>query len=189
MITTQQYKDLAAQLHIDTATLMACARVESSGIGFYKSGKIVIKFEGHVFHAFTKGRYDQSHPTISYPNWTEKYFQPGDKAYIRFDEAFALDPHAAMCSTSWGAFQIMGENYSSCGFKTVDDFVNALKQGDYQQLQAYAAYVRNQNLVRFLSAHDWKGYAYRYNGPMYQKNRYDKQLADAYAYYSKFNLS
>ncbi|MHB8209075.1 N-acetylmuramidase family protein [Mucilaginibacter sp.] len=181
-LTLQQFIDAAKALGIETATEQACAQVEGGGLGFYgnghNAGKIILKFEGHVFHLFTKGIYDQSHPTLSYKEWTEIY--DTDNPYDRFDQAFTLDPHAAMLSTSWGAFQIMGENYSSCGFKTVDAFITFLKLDLDNHLVAFDNYLKSANLVRFLVAKDWAGYAYRYNGPLYQKNDYAGQLQRAY---------
>jgi len=180
MITDQQFNQAAAQINCEPAAVKAVTHVESSGHGFFASGKIIIKYEGHVFHHLTGGKFDASHPTLSYPAWTEKYSQYGEQAYIRFDQAFDLDPHAAMMATSWGMFQIMGENYSSCGFSTIDAFVTALKLGEEQQLEAFCWYCKTQGLDKYLRAFDWAGFALRYNGSGYKANHYDTLLAKYY---------
>jgi hypothetical protein len=180
MITTAQFIQAAKAVGCDTAAIQAVTAVESGKSGFYPSGKIILKFEGHIFHLYTKGKFDLSHPHISYPHWTEQYSQFGEAAYTRFDEAFNLDPHAALFSTSWGMFQIMGENYSACGFRTVDAFVTSLKLGEANQLAAFVAYVKSERLDRFLVALDWDSFARRYNGPLYQKNDYAGQLRRNY---------
>lgn len=86
-------------------------------------------------------------------------------------------------ATSWGMFQIMGENYSSCGFHTVDAFVTAQKLGEDHQLKVFCTYVKTQGLDKFLRNQDWAGFALRYNGTGYRANHYDTLLAK---YYSEF---
>jgi hypothetical protein len=182
-MTEQDFQQAATLIGCEVAAVKAVTEVESGHTGFYRSGKIIIKFEGHIFHLYTKGKYDQSHPHISYPHWTEQYSEFGEAAYNRFNEAFALDPHAAMFATSWGAFQIMGDNYSSCNFKTVNDFVDYLKKGEAQQLIAFCRYVKSERIDKYLIAKNWASFAYRYNGALYQKNNYDARLASAYLRY------
>jgi hypothetical protein len=186
MISEQEYTTAAQKLNCEEAAIKSVTHTEAAGEGFYKSGKIILKFEGHVFHEFTQGRYDESHPTISYPAWTEKYSQFGDAAYIRFDQAFTLDPHAAMMATSWGMFQIMGENYSSCGFATIDAFVTGLKLGEDNQLDAFCTYCKTQGLDKYLRefatelAIATALFAEHYNGSRYKVNHYDTDLAKYY---------
>lgn len=180
MIQEKDFISAAQLIGCEIAAVKAVTEVESGHSGFYPSGRIVIKFEGHVFHLYTKGRFDTQYPDLSYPHWTEKYSEFGDAAYHRFNRAYALDPRAAMLATSWGAFQIMGDNYSSCGFKTVDDFVNFLKGGEGNQLTAFCRFVKADRLDKYLIARNWASFALRYNGALYQKNNYDGKLADAY---------
>ncbi len=180
MITTAQYTQAAGLIGCDTPAVKAAAFVEGGKTGFYASGKIILKFEGHVFHMYTKGKFDQSHPTLSYPRWTERFSAFGEDAYLRFNDAFNLDPHAAMLSTSWGMFQVMGENYSSCGCRSVDELITFLKQDEDNHLVSYCRYLKAERIDRFLIAHDWDAYAYRYNGSLYQKDDYAGQLRRAY---------
>jgi hypothetical protein len=182
MITEKNFIDAAKLLGCSVPAIRAVTVVESGGIGFFSSGKIILKFEGHVFHLYTKGKYDQSHPTLSYPKWTEKYSAFGEKAYDRFNQAFKLDARAAMLSTSWGMFQIMGENYSQCGFRTVNDFVDSLKAGDGAHLTAFCKYIISRKMEKYLAnleeyADD---FAYRYNGALYNKHDYDGQIRREY---------
>jgi hypothetical protein len=185
MIMENDFIAAAKKLACNVPAIRAVVEVESGGAGFYKSGKIKLKFEGHVFHQYTKGQYDQSHPTLSYPKWTERYTEDGEAAYNRFNQAFALNKRAAMLSTSWGMFQIMGENYTECGFRTVDDFVTTLKLSDTAQLDAFCKYILYRNLQRFLVDLNLyaEHFAYRYNGPQYNKHDYDGQLRRAYNKY------
>ena len=183
MITEPQYLNAAQIIGCDVPAIKSVAQVEGGGIGFYHDGRIILKYEGHVFHKFTKGKFDQAHPTLSYPSWTEKFSAYGPDAYHRFNQAFSLDPHAAMMSTSWGMFQIMGENYSSCGFKSVDAFISFLKIDEGHHLIAFADYLVDQVLAKYLRTLDWANFAKHYNGPLWQKNNYAGKLAAAYVHF------
>jgi hypothetical protein len=195
MITERNFLDCAQQLGCPVWNLRTVHKVESNGSGFYAgTNKLVLKFEGHVFHHYTKGKYDKSHPHLSYPQWTEKYSEFGEHgAYIRFNQAFALDPKAAMLSTSWGSFQIMGENYSECGFKTVDDFVTALRGSDLAHLIAFVKYIISRKLQKYLvdltMPTNAAAFAYRYNGALYQKHNYNGQLMTAAIIFKKTYIS
>lgn len=183
MITEIQFQAAAKLIGCDTAAVKAVCHVESGKSGFLPSGKIILKYEGHVFHLFTKGKFDAQYPHLSYPKWTEQYSQFGEDAYIRFNQAFDLDANAAMFSTSWGMFQVMGENYTSMGYKSVSAMVTDFKLGEFNQLQAFCRYVKAERLDKYLIALDWASFARRYNGPLYQKNDYDGQLRRGYATY------
>ncbi|WP_432328925.1 N-acetylmuramidase family protein [Mucilaginibacter sp. P25] len=184
MLTEQDYKEAAGIIGCSVAAIKAVSGVESGGSGFLKSGKIKLKFEGHVFHKLTKGRFAAQHPTLSYPAWTEKYSRFGEDSYIRFNQAYALDPVAAMEATSWGMFQVMGFNYASCGFNSVKELGLYLKEGESYQLKAFCMYIKSQGLAVYLQKQQWASFAYRYNGADYKKHHYDLQLQ---AEFEKFN--
>lgn len=185
MITEQQYINSAQYLNCDSAAVKAVTEVESGHKGFYGNGNIILKFEGHIFHQYTHGKFDQSHPRLSYPAWTEKYSEYGESAYNRFNEAFALDKNAAMLATSWGMYQIMGEHYSECGFKSVGEFVDFLKQSEGNQLTAFCSFAKSQKLTRYLNPFSPDDFAYHYNGARYKDNDYGNKLRAAYQKFKK----
>src|SRR3546814_3267362 len=117
------WKRLAGTLEVQLAALLAVAEVESSGSGFLKppSVKPKVLFEGQAFHRLTGGRFDESHPRLSYPPWDRKKYS-GSLAgeWERLEAACLLDRAAALQSASWGLFQIMGFNSSYTGFADVE---------------------------------------------------------------------
>lgn len=169
----------AKRLRCEAAAIRAVDAVESAGGGFLPSGKLKILFERHHFSRLTKRKFDSSHPQIS--SRTAGGYHGGENEYLRFNKAFDLDPTAAMMSTSWGRYQIMGFNHGIVGFKTVADFVTAMRLGEGAQLLAFCAFVEHNNLDDELRRRDWAGFARGYNGAAYRKNRYDDKLAAAYA--------
>jgi len=184
VITDEKWIALAKTLQVERAVLQAVADVESGGSGFLATtpARPTVLFEGHYFHRLTGGRFGGSHPTLSYRTWTRRHYaRTGAGEWARLEQAIALDRAAALQSTSWGAFQIMGANYAQAGFADVEAFAAAHAAGAESQLECFTRFIsRNWYLVP-LRAKDWARFAERYNGPAYARNRYDHKLARAYA--------
>lgn len=178
-LTNQALRDAANDLIVELAAIRAVDEVESRGSGFTSDGKVRILFERHKFHQFTNGRFSASHPKISSPK-AGGYGATGAHQYARFSEAFALDPDAAMKSASWGRYQIMGFNHNWAGFKTVDEFVDAMKVSEDEQLKAFVRVIKGWGLATELRNKDWAGFARQYNGAGYKRNKYDEKLETAY---------
>lgn len=185
-LTNSDYCRAAKRLQCEVAAIKAVASVESAGNGFYPDGFPVILFERHLFKKHTNGRYNANYPEISGP--AGNYGAAGANQRRKFNIAFALDPDAAMKSCSWGKFQILGENHKVCGYATVGEFVDAMKIGEGEQLDAFVSFVIANNLTRHLRNLNWAGFAKGYNGAGYRKNRYDDKMAAAYKRFAKENI-
>ncbi len=187
-ITEENVREAAKSLRCDTAAIKAVAEVESSGDGFLQDGRLRILFEGHQFYRYTKGAFASSHPTLCFPKWTKEFYTKAPTAELRgagelarLNQAIALDRTAALMSASYGRFQIMGFNFPLCGFKSVEEFYQAMQKDEGEQLKAFCNYVKASGLDDELRERRWADFARRYNGPEYKKNRYDEKLAIAYA--------
>lgn len=190
MITEQHFFDAAKRLRCSVPAVKAVTEVESSGSGFLSDGRVKVLFEGHVFYKYTKGKYATSHPSLCYPKWTRVYYARGANAYergakelARLEQAKDLNRTAALLSASYGMFQIMGFNFAHCDFPTVDLFADAMKKDESEQLNAFCSYIIDVGLDDELRQGRWADFARKYNGPAYQKNRYDQKLKDAYNRY------
>ncbi|MEO7917128.1 MAG: N-acetylmuramidase domain-containing protein [Dokdonella sp.] len=186
-ISADDWKALSSRVNLEVAILRAVARVESAGDGFVliQSGWVPkVLFEGHVFHKLTQGRFDKDYPKLSYPKWDRTHYaktQQGE--HERMDAACVLDRVAALQSTSWGAFQIMGFNCAACGFGDVEAFVRAQQSGAAGQLDAFARFIDRPGYLRPLRAKNWAVFAKLYNGPGYAANKYDIKLKQAFDRY------
>jgi hypothetical protein len=180
MLKDHDYETAAYLLNCDVAAIKAVAEVESSGNGFLEDGRAKILFEGHIFYKYTQGAYKDTHPTICYYPWTKQFYLGGADEYKRLAEAETLDKSAARMSASYGKFQVMGFNFSVCGFSNVDDFYDAMQQDEASQLNAFCEYIKHNCLDSCLEEHEWVDFAKRYNGLYYWKNNYDKKLEQAY---------
>lgn len=173
--------DIAVKLDVDPISVLAVAEVESNGSHDLPDGRPKILFEAHQFSARTGGRFDATHPRISSPVWDRSLYVGGAGEYGRLEAAMGLDREAALKSTSWGLFQIMGFNHKAAGFATVDAFVDFIKGPDDADMEAFINFVRaNPPILRALREKDWKEFARHYNGPGAVAS-YSAKMADAYA--------
>jgi hypothetical protein len=191
MLTQQDFVDGAETLGCHPAALQAVAFVESSGSGFCPDNFPKILFEGHYFSKLTKGKYDQSHPTISYPKWTRVHYGKGWQAErARLDTALSLNRPAAIRSASWGAFQIMGEHFKRCGFETPQEFLNAMCADENSQLEIFINFIlSDRKLLTAIQDQDWMTFSYFFNGPAFKTNKYDEKMSDAFTKYVLADIS
>src|SRR6185295_16875779 len=140
-LTDQDYVAAASLLKVDVPAIKAVAEVESSGNGFLSDGRVKILFEGHQFYKYTKGAYATSNPTICFRKWTRDFYTKGANADVRgagelarLEQAMALDRTAALLSASYGKFQMMGFNFAVAGFKTVEEFYEAMQLSEGEHL-------------------------------------------------------
>lgn len=168
-------------LNCEVAAIKAVAEVEAPKGGFLSNGQPRILFEGHYFYRLTKGRHGISN--VSYPKWISKYYN--EDQHARLAKAISLDREAALQSASWGKFQIMGENWKDLGYRSLQEFINAMYSNETEHLMAFVKYIKRNKLEDELRRKDWAGFAKVYNGPGYAKNQYDKKMAAAYKKYSR----
>jgi hypothetical protein len=173
-------RGLAETWEVEPPALWAVRDVEASGAGF-EEGRPKILFEPHRFSRATGHRFDQSHPTISYRAWrTRPYPAKQADRYTQLLDAVALDVDAAFASASYGAFQILGENWKACGEDSPLDFALTEARGELGQLRHFTRFCASNGLVPHLRRKDWAAFARGYNGTAYKVNRYDEKLAAAY---------
>lgn len=181
LLTEQDFVEAAKLLKVPVAAVKAVSLVESAGSGFNSDGSPKILFEGHQFYKYTKGAFASTHPTLCYPKWTKVYYCADNlQEHLRLQRACTLNRTAALMSTSWGKFQIMGFNFGLCGFNSIQSFVNAMYKNEGAHLQAFCEYVKATTLDDELRNQDWHTFARAYNGPAYMKNDYAGKLARAY---------
>jgi hypothetical protein len=186
-LTDEQIKAAAEIAGVEYAALKALAVVESSGAGFLDDGRPKILFEGHVFWkqleelGLEPAQLAQGNEDILHSMWDKSKYMGGAAEHQRLERAATIDRPAALQSASWGLFQIMGFNWRLCGFKTLQDFVNAMYRDEASHLVACLGYLKGVGLIPVLRSLDWAAFAKGYNGPGYSANKYDRKLAKAYA--------
>lgn len=183
-LTQEDILAAAKFLGIAPGTVAAVIEVEAGGDPFISDGRPKILYEAHKFGSFTKyvhnQRFDTKGKPLSSKAWNKTYYGPsGAWQYKRLEMAMNLNNQQALRATSWGAFQIMGFNFQTCGFNNVDDFVLACCDSAGKQTMAFCNFIKNNGLADELRRKDWDDFARGYNGPKYKDNKYDTKLAAA----------
>lgn len=184
-LKAEHYALAAKELNIEEAAVRAVTEVESNGRGFKLDGTIKILFEGHHFYKRIENpelKMNKDTADIIYPKWVKTYYKGNQ--WNRLNKAIKIDEKAALESTSWGMFQIMGFNHSLCGFSNVKDFVEFNKKDEANQLLCFLRYCAARNLDDHLRNLDFEKFAKAYNGPSYKKNNYHTKLKEAYKKHS-----
>lgn len=201
LLTDDDYKKASDFLHCDIALIKAVSSVESGKYGgFLPSGEPVILFEPYTFYNLTNGKFNGERVLINnhlYPlslqgswNRIKADYGPVEIQHSKLQGATKLDRDNALQSCSWGKFQIMGFNYAKCGFKSLQDFINAMYKNEGEHLYAFCNFLKNTfvrrgwferkfSLAELLAGKDFNTFTKGYNGSG-QVKEYSKKLADAY---------
>lgn len=174
------FQAIAKVLSCEARAVKAVQLTESGHSPFDKRGRPTILFERHLFSRLTYRKYDGHFPSIS-NTLPGGYSFPDYDQYDRLERAYALDEDAALKATSWGAFQILGENFSDAGHSSVQSFVRAMCSSVEEQGNAFVSFIRADGAkLKALQQKDWATFARRYNGPTYKQNDYDTTLQRNY---------
>lgn len=179
LLSHQDYVESAQRLHCPVSHIKAVAAVEAAGAGFF-AGMPKILPERHKFSKLTDGRFDHTHPNLSYPKWgTLAYPKTQEARYEILLRMIRLDIWAGFSACSYGKFQILGDNHLSCGYPSPVLFAFAQAFDEATQLKCFEQFVIKNGLLVFLQNGIWTKFARGYNGPAYAQNRYDVKLAQA----------
>lgn len=182
------YKKLAAELspNVKPSVLEAVAKIESSGNGFLSDGSPKILFEPHVFwrclvkKGLKPSNYTKGNEDILYAKWKRGAYGKISEQHTRLQRAALIDRDCALMACSWGAFQILAENWKSLGYKRLQDFINDAYTEE-GQVRLFARFVKNNYLTDELEREDYKGFAIAYNGQDAIKNDYPNKMKTAAA--------
>lgn len=185
-LTESNFVAAGKRLQVQPAAIKAFWKTEANGAGF-QDGRPKILPEPHRFSKATGHRYDGAHPQISYPKWGARpYPKTQDDRYDVLLAMVHLDVDAGFGSASYGAPQIMGENFKVCGYPSSFAFAEAMARDEDTQLRAFEAFVTNAGILPYLRRVDrspasWEPVAQRYNGTAFRANNYHGKMAANFA--------
>ena len=179
----------AAALHLlcEERALRAIAAVEAGQFGaFLDSGEPVILYERHLFHRYTEGKFDGFPiPPGTLAAWgvlsdaRPGGYGPVSAQHTKLAAAIHLDRQAALRATSWGLFQILGDNWNAAGYESLQAFVNAMYRSADDHLLALTRFLKGDHrMLTAIRSKDWLAFARAYNGPA--QHGYDQRMRTAY---------
>jgi len=168
---------LSSMAGIEGAAAVAVLAVESQGRGFAPDGRMVIRFENHVFWSqwgkHQSDRFRESFRFDEKQRWRGHRFRNGDWVEVHSDQArewmvfeFArtLDEEAAIRSTSLGAPQILGLNHGRIGYPTARQMFAKFQSDIRYQVLGLFDFLR-PSMIAALRERRYQDFAARYNGP------------------------
>jgi len=180
-LSQDQIKQLASNYGYEYPALKAVIAKESSGHGFdTTTSKIIIQFEPSYFKRLSPVWTDNIVGHIWYQNKVSNQ----TLEWLAFNDAFKIDPDAAMKSTSIGMMQVMGVHYKDLGFPTVNAMWDFGKESEYNQVEIGIKFIKANSIIdKALREKNWVVFAEHYNGPNYRQNNYDTDLAKFYLHF------
>ncbi len=175
---------LCASVSISPAAAVGVLCVESSGQGMSDGGRLIIRFENHVFW----DRWGKAHPDAyrarftfnADKRWTgHRYRASASEAWSTghtgqaaeweaFGVARALDEAAAMESISMGASQIMGFNHAAIGYDSAREMFDHFSRDERFHILGLFDFVkgggRTSRMLEALRRGEYDQFATYYNG-------------------------
>lgn len=184
----------AAEMGLDVADIAAVIKVESGGKAFEK-GKVIIRFENHIFYnkwgKRNKMKYYNHFDFNKTKKWSDHLFrQLETDEFIRFhgnqsrewevfEFARGLDDTAAIKSISIGLAQIMGFSHKMVGYETPQKMLQKMTVSEEEQLNGMFNFILAKKIcLTGLRTKNYKMFASGYNGPG-QAEKYAKWIKEA----------
>lgn len=178
----------ARSIGVEPAVLKAVIRVESAGKPFAPDGKLLIRFEPHVFARLTEKAGKRA--TVLNPGMKDianprqrSGGQPGEWATL--DRAMGINPELALQATSFGLPQVMGMNYKALGYESARAMFADFQRSWAAQIAGMAKFVASSaKMLAAMKAKDWPRFVAIYNGAKVGSKSnatYSKKLQAAYS--------
>jgi len=175
---------IATQVSCPVNAIVATIAAESGGSGFGSDGRMIIRFENHIFWDLwgqaNPGQFNQFFAFDAVSGWKGHMFRSsadgqfqgfhGDQSseWRVLTIARALNDNAALQSISMGAPQIMGFHYQRLGYSSVQSMFFQFARSANAQLVAMFDFVRGTNssapAMQALRNGDYLTFATIYNG-------------------------
>ncbi len=188
---------------IDTSAAVAVLCVESRGKGFGADGRMIIRFENHVFYRqwgkHHREKFDTHFRYSSNKVWLNHEFRENprgkwmrfhgkqDLEWRVFEFARNLNEPAAMRSISMGGPQIMGFNHSRIGYDSAGEMFDAFQSDIRYHVLGLFDFIKGSGttspMIQALQRNNFESFASHYNGPG-QAGHYGHLIADHFEDFS-----
>ena len=180
-------KSLAPRYGNDPAVAVAVLAVESGARGFGPDGRMIIRFENHIFWNYwgkknpgvfkRHFRFNGGTPWLGHEfrkkssgdAWIEMHVRSQEVEWTVYEAAAGFNRTAARLSISMGGPQIMCFNYRSIGFSSVHEMFDAFSESEREQILGFFNFVKGSSQtssrMQALREGDFEAFARLYNGP------------------------
>lgn len=178
-LTDADFRLVAEELGVEIAAIKAVVSIEAGKAmkGFYAPGVPVVNFERSMYNRYRRSVKCSGAKGEKVPSGLSGYAL---SEWTQLVNARKVNRDAANMGTFWGMFQIGGFNYKMCGCDSISEFVDLMSYSELEQLELFAAFIRNTGMLDDLKAKNWSGFARKYNGASYARRGYHTRMAAAY---------
>lgn len=183
-LTDTDFRLVAKELGVEVAAIKAVVEIEAGKAmkGFVAPGVPVVNFDPTMYARYRgKARNKAGDKSAKVPAGLSGYAL---REWTQLTNARKNNRDAADMGTFWGMFQIGGFNYKLCGCESVGEFVTLMSKSELEQLELFAALIRNCGMLPDLQNKNWAGFARKYNGASYARRGYHTKMANAYRRHS-----
>ncbi len=187
--TVARIRFIADENGWNPSSLLAVVEVESAGnFEWDVNGEMLppIRFEGHYFYKRLRGsvRTEAVNKGLAHSKAGRvKNPRSYEARYDLLHRARAIDSVAALESISMGLGQVMGAWWKDLGYRSVDEMFDRAKSGIAGQVDLMARFIQHNGLSKFITGEPtlkkFAGFALRYNGKGYKKNKYHTKMLAA----------
>ncbi len=193
-------ENISNELDIDVKAALAVLCVESGGKGFV-DGKMIIRFENHVFDIYwgkknveefakyydynrDNRRNDHKFRDTEDGTWEECHTSQTMEWKV-FEFAKTLSEKDAIFSISLGAPQVMGFNYKIIGYSTPQEMFEYFNKDIRYHFMALFDFCQyKEERIQYLKDKDFYSFAKEYNGTTAPKE-YEERIEEYYKIYKK----
>ncbi|MEZ4835211.1 MAG: N-acetylmuramidase domain-containing protein [Caldilineaceae bacterium] len=146
--------DGAETYGVDPVTLVAVVGAESASAGFGADGRLLIRFEVHLFYQFygedNQAFFDQFFRFNPDQPWRDHLWRSSTTAewqavhtsqqteWAAFQFARSINEDGAIRATSMGSVQIMGFNFERAGYTTPQEMLLDFQSGEASQIGRFS---------------------------------------------------
>lgn len=176
-LTQPDIATIAAEYKLDPALAKAVLKIESGGQAFAPDGRMIIRFENHIFAGYVDRSTFDAHFRYNHASYKQhtghQWRKDGgwmdchlsqEVEWNVFNYARGFSESAAIKSISMGAPQIMGFNYAQIGYEAPWAMFDAFSKSADAQVRGFFEFMSISGALARLQNEDLVGFAHIYNG-------------------------
>lgn len=155
----------------------------SSGEAFDSAGLVRVALQPHLFYKNIKDpdvRDKAVQAGLAYPRADMGRAPNESQLRAQYEQAYELDPNAAMISAVWGEAEVPGAAFASAGYETAMGMIIDFQADGLAQVRGMAHYAKAEGLDKAAKKQDWEAVTIGYRGKDVDNTAHLARFDEAY---------